>query len=180
MKIFFFLIFFFYPYQAHAVEIAGSVGLGTTSFKTKPTGYKDSSNRLDWSLLGHFEFSQTDWELGLIHTGARLTYTSQSEEHVSESGFWLLPVLYRASLYAPFFSFALGPDFGIASNPAGGFKNHFGLELALEGVQEIGDHFGITGNIRIREALGSPFTLNSQTSGLRFMVLSLGIQKRLE
>ena len=181
MKAAFLILFpFLWVPISFGFEVVGNVGLGLTSFNTHPPELISSKNQLSYGLLGHFEFEQTNWELGVLHTGAQMIYSSPIGEQRADSGYWLLPILYRMPISAPFFSIAFGPDYAIATHPSGGFKNHGGVQLSVEGVQEIGDNYGIVGNFRFRQSLGSPFTLNGENSSLRFFLLTLGIQKRLE
>jgi hypothetical protein len=178
--------------NASAVELVGLIGYDASVFSNKPSNYSAATGGVGYSF-----FARTDLGPGMIESGALVApnsiTTNQSYGALKANGFyWILPLMYRLPIYAPFFSFAVGLDYAVASSTnfsvggatlastTNGYQNHFGAQVSVEAVQDLGENLGLVLDARYRQGLSSAITLNSAHVNYNFVMIGIGLQKRLE
>lgn len=178
--------------RCDAIELAGLLGYHLSMFSEKPSNYESASGGVGYAFLGRVDLGPGMLESGFLAAPNSIT-TRQTFGNVKASGFyWIIPLMYRINILPPFFSLAVGGDYAVESSTSfsvsgaqlssttNGYQNHFGAQVSLEAVQDVGENLSILFDARYRQGLGTAITINSQAIKYNFLMLGIGLQKRLE
>lgn len=181
---------------SHAFEMTGLVNYDISQITPKPSNYISSNQGIGYSFFGRLDLGPGQIESGFLYTPVGVT-TQVANQNITISGsYWILPVLYRFVFLPPFLSLAAGFDYALVGNsaivssdllnPSSGYKSHFGYEVGIEAVQDVGENLGAVLDVRYRAGIGNAISLPSESSPVQnsvkydFLIIGLGIQKRLD
>ena len=179
--------------NAHAFEVAGLVGYAGSHYSNKPTQYLESTGGVGYEFIARTDLGPGMIESGFVYSPTSVSYTLGSSEVTADGSFWIIPLLYHFSIYPPFLSMSLGPDFALKGNthytiqgpsisPSdSGFQSHFGAQASLQTTQDLGENISAIIDIRYRLGLSHAISiLSTETTKFNFFMVSLGIQKRFD
>lgn len=177
--------------NALALEMAGLLGYDFNLMSGKPTNTVRTGGGVSYVFLIRTEVANNGkLESGFLYTPTSITTSYATVDVKSTGSFWILPLLYRFDLGSPFFSLGLGADYAtfgssqLSANPGGiissSYQSHFGLEASFEANQDVGEDLSAVLDLRYRQGLGDAITFSSQGTKFNFLMIALGVQKRLE
>ena len=181
--------------QAQAFEMAGMVGYDINKYTAPPSNYTDTSNGIGYGFLARLELGPGMIESGFLYTSTAISVSANANTGLKFSGsYWMIPLMYRYVFLPPFLSLAVGGDYAVAGNTtlavtgtplagltsASSYKSHFGAQVSLAAVQDLGENLGVVLDLRYRAGLGNAIYFGSQATKYDVTIISLGIQKRLD
>ncbi len=179
--------------SSRALELTGFTGYHIPYFSPKDQTCLGTPGGVGYGFSARVEAGSGSIESGFLFSPVVMNLSVGTNEVRTGGSYWILPVLYRVPLLSPFLSLGIGPDFAVrggttytiqgtalSSSPASGFRSHFGGQISLQAVQDIGENLSAVVDLRYRRGLGPSISVQSTTSTLSTLMISLGIQKRLE
>lgn len=190
MKALFLVLLLLLAPSTQAFEMAGILGYDFNLMRGKPINTVASGGGVTYGFFGRLDLSDASKiESGFLYAPTSLT-THYSFGDVKSSGsYWLIPLLYRFDLMAPFFSLALGLDYAVVGTnsisingtiPASSYQSHLGAEVSFQAVQDLGENLGALFDLRYRQGLQDAISFGTQGTQFNFLLVALGLQKRLE
>jgi hypothetical protein len=188
------------PYSSPAraelppVELMGVVGYNINQFETPPSIYRGKENAMAYGFLGKMDLGPGQIETGFLFTQATLNVQEPFGFTTISGTYWMLPLLYRYTFLAPFFSVAAGFDYALVgtrgltvsgaslptSTVGSGFRGHWGLEFSFQAAQDLGENLSLVLDVRRRQGLADAIALSGEGTRLHFTMVGLALQKRLE
>jgi hypothetical protein len=178
---------------SRALEVTGFTGWHSQSASPKDPSFSGSGGGIGYGFSTRVDAGFGGWESGFLFSPVSLNFNVGTSEVRAGGSYWILPIIYRIPLIAPFITFGLGPDFAVrsgtsytiqgtslASAPASGFRSHFGAQASVQAVQEVGENLAAVLDLRYRQGIGPAISIQSTPSTLATFMISLGVQKRLD
>lgn len=176
-----------------AIELAGFTGSHIQNLSPRDPSFVGSGGGIGYGFTARIEAGIGSIESGFLFSPVSTTFTVGTNEVRAGGSYWILPMLYRIPLVTPFITLGIGPDFAVrggtsytiqgtslASAPASGFRSHFGVQASVQAIQDVGENLAAVLDLRYRQGIGPAISVQSTPSTLGTLMISLGIQKRLE
>lgn len=182
------------PNTASAIELAGLVTYNMSQVSSQPSNFVSSDNGIGYAFFGRVPVGPGKIETGFLYASTGITQTVTGQNLTTQGSYWILPLMYRFDFFPPFFSIAAGLDYAVVANNeillggsaissvSSGYKSHWGFQVGMAAVQDIGENLGVMLDVRYRGGLAPAiaFQNNGGSTKYNFWVVGLGIQKRLE